>query len=385
MHVASEHQRAAAESQRNELILLQARASLEYDPTQTVAWLKTYPADGADWRSVQTLAAEAESAGIARHVWATGAIAEVEFAPDGRTVVLGGFDNRVEAWDAQLNIKKAELPFDGTLNELNISPDGREVVLAGMNRQLLLWNLETHATRPLGPQQSPVLSAHYSPNGRLLATSGVDYVRLFNLTDGTSRAVHPHHGSIYRLSFTHDGQHVVTSDTSGLIHVWDVANGWSHPLRGHEGAIRDFAITDDDALLASGSDDHTLRLWDLRHPGQNRILTTNSSVFTHIRFLPGSHRLVAASEDAVLTIIGEDGTVLQRFVTQGESISSLSVSADGCWIAAGDRAGVVQYGSRAPANDKASTGTKARSSHWRSAATEVWFRAGSTAVRACGR
>ena len=32
----------------------------------TVAWLKKYPLDGADWNGVQTLAAEAEGVGIAR-------------------------------------------------------------------------------------------------------------------------------------------------------------------------------------------------------------------------------------------------------------------------------------------------------------------------------
>src|SRR5205814_236081 len=80
---AAEHDRAAAITKRNELIRLQARSSLEHDPTMSLAWLKTYPLDGEDWNSVQTLASEARGLGVARHVVRTGIARDNAFLPDG--------------------------------------------------------------------------------------------------------------------------------------------------------------------------------------------------------------------------------------------------------------------------------------------------------------
>jgi hypothetical protein len=112
-------QRAAVVAKRNELVLLQARSSLEHDPTQTLAWLKTYPLDGANWTTVQTLAAEAHSLGVARHVLPTGAVQDVAFMPDGKSFVVAGYDKKVALWDIEHERMIASVAIDAMV--INVS------------------------------------------------------------------------------------------------------------------------------------------------------------------------------------------------------------------------------------------------------------------------
>ncbi len=67
-HEAAVVARRAAEERATRLTILQAEASLDRDPTAAIAWLKTYPEDGAEWDRLPSIAAAAESRGVARRV-----------------------------------------------------------------------------------------------------------------------------------------------------------------------------------------------------------------------------------------------------------------------------------------------------------------------------
>src|SRR5262249_26756411 len=84
------HEHAAVLESRNALLLAQASAELDRDPTATVAWLKLYPASGAAHRRISEVAAEALSRGVARHIFrTTGLRQEVDFSSDGK--LMAGF------------------------------------------------------------------------------------------------------------------------------------------------------------------------------------------------------------------------------------------------------------------------------------------------------
>src|SRR5713101_370733 len=84
----AEEQARLVENSRNELILVHARTSLGQDPTASIGWLKNYPATGARWSTGRNLALDAESRGVARHVFFKGRRSEIAFSPDGHSVAL---------------------------------------------------------------------------------------------------------------------------------------------------------------------------------------------------------------------------------------------------------------------------------------------------------
>src|SRR5262249_9671378 len=87
-----------AEARRNQLLLVQARSSLDRDPTATVAWLKQYPADATEWRAVRDAVVQAENEGIAKHVIRSD-LALPALSPDGKMLVTST-NQEVQVWDA---------------------------------------------------------------------------------------------------------------------------------------------------------------------------------------------------------------------------------------------------------------------------------------------
>ncbi len=85
---ARKHEKAAKTS-RDRMILANARARLETDPTETVAWLKTYPADGTDVQEFRSIAAEALQKGVARRELSFHGknVYNTAFSQDGRYMI----------------------------------------------------------------------------------------------------------------------------------------------------------------------------------------------------------------------------------------------------------------------------------------------------------
>ena len=64
------------------------------NPTRAIAWLKTYPRDGADVTGVQAVAAQARSLGVARHALPTGMLVAAAFVSDRRRSSRPASDGR---------------------------------------------------------------------------------------------------------------------------------------------------------------------------------------------------------------------------------------------------------------------------------------------------
>lgn len=70
-------------------------------------------------------------------------------------------------------------------------------------------------------------------------------------------------GGITSVAFSRDGCQLATSDTSGVINIWDVNNGKQlFNCQEHNSWIWDVAFSSVAPVLASCGQDHTIKLWN---------------------------------------------------------------------------------------------------------------------------
>ncbi len=110
-------------------------------------------------------------------------------------------------------------------------------------------------------------------------------------------------------------------------------------LTGHQGIIRTLSYSPDGQTLVSGSDDKTIRLWHSNGKFIRSIQLSGS--VNSVSYSPTGKFFVTASGDGLIQIWQPDGSILRRFQPQTSQIFSVSVSPDGKWIVAGHEDGRI--------------------------------------------
>jgi len=145
-------EKAATESRERQLLLGQARALLETDPTTSVALLKHYPDRAGENEAVRAIALDAESRGVARHVLAGHArdVRDVAFAPDGAQLASGGADGALLLWDAATGARRLLHTSSSPTSNVLFDPRGRYLVASlGPQPGMLLWDRQKQTSRAL--------------------------------------------------------------------------------------------------------------------------------------------------------------------------------------------------------------------------------------------
>lgn len=228
---------------------------------------------------------------------------------DGKKLVAGGDKGKVGIWDFANRRLVAELP-SGRLDLAYpaISPDGRKLALKVDQQPLRVFDLSTgrleqeyHIQSDLDlVKDGPAL---YSPSGRLYfltrkngqwelwdVLAGQPSIRL-NPNSNNSKALVPYFPTGYL--FSRDGRRFYLATQDFLVRAWDIETGkLLHVFTGHEDNIEAPTISFNDKFLATGSDDKTLRLWDLQTGKHIAVVQNESQTFSPI-FSPDNKYLAA--------------------------------------------------------------------------------------------
>ncbi|HEY3242189.1 MAG TPA: hypothetical protein VGM03_02465, partial [Phycisphaerae bacterium] len=228
-----------------------------------------------------------------------------------------------------------------------VSPDGRIAASVSKDRTVRTWSLPTGQPLAIGRGHTDsVRCVAFSPDGQRIATGGDDRsVRIWDSpidVSGPSRAVsssamvatpeesgnlnmravlYGHESFVTHVSFSRDGQRVLSSGTDGTIRIWDATlKGDPNVLIGHSSYVYPVAFAPttcplgSGTLLASAGWDHTIRLWD--SPSGDAVAT--------LRLDLGNFFLLAFSADgARLASFDDTRTVRSWDVLTGTELAHL--------------------------------------------------------------
>jgi len=211
-----------------------------------------------------------------------GPIAEVKFSPDGTTVAGADVrDKSIIIWEVATEKELFTLyGHTGFVGSLDFSPDGRWLVSGGFGKDAIIWDLTTR--KPLFGLPMPTginFGVLFSPDGtRILSTDTSEVAKIWDAKDGQLLlTLSGHQGAIYGIAWGPDGKQVATASADKTVKLWDAATGEDLlTLYGHTAVVGGVAFSPDGTRLMSSSDDSTARIYVL--PMEELITLAQSRV-----------------------------------------------------------------------------------------------------------
>jgi WD40 repeat protein/tetratricopeptide (TPR) repeat protein len=140
-----------------------------------------------------------------------------------------------------------------------------------------------------------------------------------------------HEGRVGPVSFSPDGERIVSGSNDTTIKIWDSATGAElMTLRGHGNWVGSIAFSPDGKRIISGSGDNTIKVWDAATGAELMTLRGHGDWVGLIAISPDGKRIVSGSGDKTIKVW--DAAIRAEAVTLGghrDGVWSVAFSPDG--------------------------------------------------------
>ena len=270
----------------------------------------------------------------------------VSVSPDGtRLATATAVDDppeeetgRITIWDAESGDKVAvSAVHGGGVRSISFSPDGQRI--ASISR------VDIRILDAITGAEMMNLNGHdlaFSPDGSLIAWwSGDSTISL--AAGAQSRRLRGHSGSVRCVSFSANGEYLVSASENKAIKVWNPATGAELVmLRGHDHDVDAVVVSPDGARVTSVSGE-TIKLWDVRISAEPATFRGHEGGVNFVAFTSDGSRLVSGSSDRTIriwaVITGNEIVVLHG---HKDSINYVGISPDGRLLVTASDDGVIK-------------------------------------------
>ncbi len=266
-------------------------------------------------------------------------VSAVAFSPDSKILASGSWDGTVRLWDTGTGQEIRSLDGKGgRIQQISFNRDGRSLLSLSSDGLVRVWNAADGSLARQMDDFAPLGRAVFSPDGKTLASGAEDGVwRLWKVAGGSLlQAVAAHPGGISALRFSPDGQLLATGGLDNAVRLWRTSDGsLVKEMNDNDGVINSLDFSTDGKILAASTNSASVHLWSLVDTSEASLDTGGETVLK-VAFDPGSEGLwVAAMDGSLKEWKVSDGSLIATFLSNGPFVSSLALTADGQWLAAG--------------------------------------------------
>jgi WD40 repeat protein len=233
-----------------------------------------------------------------------GRIGAIAFAPDGKTLALGGERAHaapvlVDAASGTITRRMTGGHDDGFVT-LAFDREGTRILTAGNDRRAIIWDAHTGAQllelRHPGDDEPNDTVAAWSPDGTMVATGGAGgTVVLWRVAGGTPvRTVAADPEFVSAVAFSPDGALLAAAGSGErFATLWEVASGRLVGRLRHPTYVVALRFDPQGRTLATAATDGTVRLWDLASQRQLGVALPGGEQWSVLAFNPAGTDLVA--------------------------------------------------------------------------------------------
>lgn len=203
-------------------------------------------------------------------------ITSIAFSPDGGRFVSAGQNALTNVnvdktwagiiWDIGTVSQLAVLSgHQGLIQDLDWSPDGTTIVSVSDDSTVRFWDASTGASRAVVQVDAPVTSVAYSPNGQFVAVGLAQADGRVLLLDGTTYAQVTQYqvtsAGISSLAFSPDATLLVVGGSDSIFGVWSTQTDQPLTTASVDGNIRHVSVSPDGTLITIATDKPSVIFW----------------------------------------------------------------------------------------------------------------------------
>jgi WD40 repeat protein/serine/threonine protein kinase len=294
----------------------------------------------------------------------SGRVQVLKFSPDGTRLASLSFPDELTVWEVDqwtiVRRVRGVRPASAHIGALGFSPDGKALVIGDADHRLQVVDLTSGNTDVNIPEahSEGITSVAWSPNGSIIA-SGSGYsggpIRLWDAASGNPLGSLDEHTSwICELVFSADGQRLYSASADQTIRIWDVEQRRRlATLRGSRDEVYGLALSPDGTTLASACKDGVVAFWNaLPRPEQElpRLIALGQFVwagfaragFAPAAFAPDSRVLAAPREGTVSLLDLATSKEIEQLPALGTNVWMVVYSPDGTLLVSGSVNGKIR-------------------------------------------
>lgn len=273
-------------------------------------------------------------------------VVRIVFSEDGQTLVSASSDGTVKVW--QITKNKERLP-KGTLlktfvhntrtqaevYDVQLSSDGQYLASASIDGTIKVWKKPEAGWLTAGEpivtlnhgSNNPVFSMSFSPDGKTIASASSDGVRLWTGKQFSQAKRLPNTEGDFGVSFSPNGQYLVSSGFLGTIKLWQSNGELIKELKGHEGRVHRAVFSHSSEFLASVGQDNAVRIWSVKDSRLLQTLRGHQAAVYRVQFSPDDRMVASAGADKTIKLWDrQQGRLLGSFEGHSKEILDISFS-----------------------------------------------------------